>query len=68
MYVERSMKWGNRGLEEEESATDLEERETSEEITDPPCGTSTIHTALKGMQWQSTARAVGAIVVITQLQ
>ena len=37
-------------------------------LTDPSRGTSTIRAALKGMQQQSTARAVGAIVVITQLQ
>ena len=42
--------------------------ELREESTDPPRGTSTILAALKGMQRQSTARAVGAIVVITQLQ
>ena len=30
MYVERSMKWGKRGLEED-NVTDLEERETNEE-------------------------------------
>ena len=27
MYVESSMKWGKRGLDEEENAKDLEERE-----------------------------------------
>ena len=27
MYVERLMKWGKRGLEEEDNMTDLEERE-----------------------------------------
>ena len=27
MYVERSMEWGERGLEEDRNMTDLEERE-----------------------------------------
>ena len=31
MYVERSLKWGKRGLEDEENVIDLEERETNEE-------------------------------------
>ena len=31
MYVERSLKWGKRGLEDEENVTDSEERETNEE-------------------------------------